>query len=170
MDHIDESSDEQRDAASEHPNSIRAFDTLGAFLEEDEWYPTRAEGWHGYWMTYTGTNAEIRCFAQIRVASEILMIYAMSPVRIPEDQRPAIAEFVCRANYGLNIGNFELDFKEGRLRFKVSLDFEGADLSPSLIRNAIYPAVRTLNSYIPGVLKVLYGNMSPADAIAEIEG
>lgn len=169
MDHIDETPDQNPDAALAHPNSIRAFDTLGAFLDEDEWYPQRADGWHGYWVHYTGSNAEIRCFSQIRVESEILLIYAMAPVRIPEESRPAIAEFIARANYGLNIGNFELNFGDGRLRFKASLDFEGADLTPNLIRNAIYPAVRTMNSYFPGVLKVLYGGATAEEAIAEIE-
>lgn len=170
MDDLNEAHDENSDAAIAHPNAIRAFDTLGAFLEEDEWYPVRADGWYGYWVNYTGSNAEIRCFAQIRVETEILLIYAMSPVVIPEDKRPAVAEFVARANYGLNIGNFELNFNDGRLRFKTSLDFEDADLTPSLIRNAIYPAVRTMNSYLPGVFKLLYGSITPAEAIVEIEG
>ena len=107
---------------------------------------------------------------KIRVESETLLIYAMSPVRVPEPQRVAIAQFTARANYGLNIGNFELHVDDGRLRFKSSLDFEGVDLSPELIRNAIYPAVRTMNSYLPGVLKVIYGGVTPAEAIAEIEG
>lgn len=169
MDDLDESPDDGNSAIA-HPNAIRAFDTLGAFLEEDEWYPARADGWYGYWVNYSGSNAEVRCFAQIRVETEILLIYAMSPVTIPEDKRTLIAEFIARANYGLNIGNFELNVDDGRLRFKASLDFEDADLTPSLIRNAIYPAVRTMNSYLPGVLKILYGNIPPAEAIAEIEG
>lgn len=170
MDDLDENSGGDADAALAHPNSIRAFDTLGAFLEEDEWYPQRAEGWHGYWVHYTGSNAELRCFAQIRVETETLLIYAMSPMRVPEANRVAIAELTARANYGLNIGNFELNMDDGRLRFKSSLDFENTDLSPDLIRNAIYPAVRTMNTYLPGVLRVLYGGAKPTDVIAEIEG
>ena len=39
MDDLDENIGADADAALAHPNSIRAFDTLGAFLEEDEWYP-----------------------------------------------------------------------------------------------------------------------------------
>ncbi|MBC8161202.1 MAG: YbjN domain-containing protein [Roseiflexaceae bacterium] len=170
MDEFEDRGEQNSDAALTHPNSIRAFDTLGAFLEEDEWYPARAEGWHGYWVHYTGSNAEIRCFAQIRVEMEVLLIYAMSPIRAPEQLRAAVAEFVTRANYGLNIGNFELSYEDGRVRFKTSLDFEGADLTPNLIRNTIYPAVRTMNSYLPGLMKVMYAGAAPAAAIAEIEG
>ena len=169
MDDLDDSPETDSDAALAHPNSIRAFDTLGAFLEEDEWYPQRAEGWYGYWVHYTGSNAELRCFTQIRLETETLLIYAMSPVRVPEAYRAAVADFTARANYGLNIGNFELNMDDGRLRFKSSLDFEDVDLSPELIRNAIYPAVRTLNTYLPGVFRVIYAGANPAEVIAEIE-
>ena len=170
MDDIDEGGEQAGDALLAHPNSIRAFDTLGAFLEEDEWYPSRVDASYGYWVNYTGSHAEIRCFAQIRVETEILLIYAISPMHVPIESCAAAAEFLTRANYGLSIGNFELDYETGRVRFKAGLDFEGNDLTPSLIRNAIYPAVRTLNSYLPGLMKVVYASMPPADAIAEIEG
>ncbi len=169
-DNFEERGEQENEAAQAHPNSIRAFDTLGAFLEEDEWYPSRTEGWYGYWVSYTGSNAEIRCFAQIRVEMEVLLIYAMSPMHAPEALRGAVAEFITRANYGLNIGNFEMSYETGRVRFKSSVDFEGADLTPSLIRNAIYPSVRTMNTYLPGLMKVMYAGASPAEAIAEIEG
>ena len=81
----------------------------------------------------------------------------------------AAAEFIARANYGLRIGNFELDFNDGEIRYKSSLDFEGAELTPSLIRNTIYPAVQTLDRYLPGLMKVMYGAATSQDAIAEIE-
>ena len=170
MDEAIDGGEQEKDAALVHPNSIRAFDTLGAFLEEDEWYPSRVDASYGYWVNYTGSNAEIRCFARIRVETEILLIYAVSPMHVPSEWRAAAAEFLTRANYGLSIGNFELDYEIGQVRFKTSLDFEDNDLTPSLIRNAIYPAVRTMNTYLPGLMKVMYASMSPADAISEIEG
>jgi hypothetical protein len=56
------------------------------------------------------------------------------------------------------------------VRYKSSLDFEGAVLTPELIRNAIYPAVQTTDRYLPGLMAVIYGGKSAAEAIAEIEG
>ena len=40
---------------------------------------------------------------------------------------------------------------DGEVRYKSSIDFEGAELTPSLIRNTIYPAVQTMDRYLPGI-------------------
>ncbi len=161
---------EDPEAVLRRTNSIRAFDNLGAFLEEDGWYPQRVDEYHGYWVNYSGTNSELRCFVQIRIDLAILLCYTISPVKVPEELRPAAAEFFSRANYGMNIGNFELHMDDGRVRYKTSLDFEGVELAPSLIRNALYPSVQTMNRYLPGLLKMLYGGLSAEEAIHEVEG
>ena len=83
--------------------------------------------------------------------------------------RLAVAEYITRANYGLRIGNFELDFDDGEVRYKSSLDFESVELTPGLIRNTIYPAVQTMDRYLPGVLSVVFGGKSAEEAIAAIE-
>ena len=80
-----------------------------------------------------------------------------------------MAEFIARANYGLRIGNFEMDFSDGELRYKSSLDFEQENLSFILIAKAIYPAVQTMDYYLPGIMSVIYGKKSALEAIAEIE-
>jgi hypothetical protein len=121
-------------------------------------------------MFYNGRNGEFRCFATVRVDLEQFIFYAVAAVKVPESERPAAAEYITRANYGLRIGNFEMDFSDGEIRYKSSLDFEGEELSNNLIRNAIYPAVQLLDQYLPGLLKVVFGGMEPKEAIAEIEG
>jgi hypothetical protein len=65
---------------------------------------------------------------------------------------------------------FELDFADGEVRYKSSLDFEGELLTPNWLRHAIYPAVQTLDRYVPGLLKVAFGGRTPFEAIEEIEG
>ena len=156
--------------SAENPNGLRGFDTLGEFLTEDEWYPQQLEGRHVYRVGFSGNNGQLVCFAQVHVELEQFMFYAVAPVKVPEAFRPAIAEFVTRANYGMRIGNFEMDFSDGEVRYKSSLDFEDAALTPALIKNAIYPAVRTMDEYTPGIMGVVYGGKSAAEAITEIEG
>ena len=150
-------------------NGLLAFETLGRFLEEDEWHPQRMEESTIYRMGFAGRNGQLACYAQIRVALEQFMFYAVAPVKAPEETRQAVAEFVTRANYGMRIGNFELDFNDGEIRYKSSLDFEGETLTPGLIKAAIYPAVQTLDYYLPGLMKVVYGGATPAEAVAELE-
>jgi hypothetical protein len=157
------------DPAQPHANGLRAFARVGKFLEEDGWHPQKLEETHVYRMYFSGKNGEIACFAQVRVELEQFLFYAITPLRVPEEARPVVAEYLTRANYGLRIGNFEMDYADGEVRYKSSIDFEGETLSDNLIRNTIYPAIQTMDHYLPGLMAVMYGGKTPLDAITEIE-
>jgi len=98
------------------------------------------------------------------------MLCSNSGFKTPEGKRHAVAEYTTRANYGLRIGNFEVDYSDGEVRYKGSLDFEGEKLSFSLIRNVIYPSVQTMDRYLTGLLGVMYGSKTAEEAIGEVEG
>jgi hypothetical protein len=152
-----------------NPDGLEAFATLGRYLAEDGWFPQEVPNHTAYRMRYQGHNGDLRVFAQIRVDAEQLIIYAIAPNNVPEEARAGVAEYLTRANYGMYIGNFELDYNDGEVRFKSSVDFEDVSLDPKLIRNTIYPAVRLMDKYLPGLLKVAYGGKSPLEAVSEIE-
>lgn len=164
------------DTQATHPapevreNAVRAFNALGEYLTGDGWYPQRNDEKHVYRMMFEGKNGELRCYAQIRVDLEQFVFYAVTTVKVPENARAAVAEFLTRANYGMRIGNFEMDYSDGEVRYKSSLDFEGETLSPNLLKNAIYPAVQVMDRYVPGLMGVAFGGKSPKLAVAEIEG
>ena len=160
---------EEYTESSENVDAPSAFEILGQFLEEDGWHPHQLEGRTIYRMGFAGDSAYTTCFAQIIEEQDILIFYVVAPVKVPEGKRPDLAEFITRANYGLHIGNLEMDYADGEVRYKSSLDFEGTALEPRLIRNAIYPAVRTMDRYLPGALSIIYGSKSPAQAVEDVE-
>ena len=119
---------------------------------------------------FQGESGQWLCYARIREEQEQFVFYSVCQVNAPEDKRMAVAEFLTRANYGLLIGNFELDFSDGETRYKTSIDVEGDHLSPALVQQLVYANVLTMDRYLPGIMSVLYGDVSPAEAIAQIEG
>lgn len=153
-----------------NPNGLLAFATLGEFLEQDGWFPQKVDDKHMYRTFFSGKSGDLRCFAQVMVSLEQLLFYAVAPTRVPDEDRVAVAEFLTRANYGMRIGNFEMDYSDGEVRYKTSLDFEGETLTANLIRHMIYPAVLTMDHYLPGLMSVIYGGLTPFEAIEEIEG
>src|SRR5512146_398808 len=168
--HDDEYQDPREDPRPENRNGLQAFELLSSYLDDDEWFPRRIEGKYAYSMSYSGKNGDLRCYAIVRVDLEEFLFYAVAPVKVPEEVRMAVAEYLTRANYGLRIGNFELDYSDGEVRYKSSIDFEGQILTPELIRNAIYPAVHTMDRYLSGLLRVSFGGATPLEAIEEAEG
>jgi hypothetical protein len=157
------------ESGSENANGMQGFVTLGQFLTDDDWHPQPLADHYAYHTHFRGRNGETHCFARVRPDLEQVMFYVMSPVKAPESAFANTIEFITRANYGLRIGNFEFDYSDGEIRYKSSLDFEKVELTPQMIKNMIYPAVSTMDRYLPGLMSVMFGGKSAEEAIAEIE-
>ena len=57
-------------------------------------------------------------------------------------------KFLIRANYGMMIGNFEMDFTDGEIHYKTSIDVEGDKLSSALIKRLVYANVMMMDEYL----------------------
>ena len=67
------------------------------------------------------------------------------------------------------MGNFEMDYSDGEIRFKTSIDVSGDRITFALLRQLIYTNVLTMDQYLPSIMAVIYGNATPEEAIAQIE-
>jgi hypothetical protein len=140
------------------------------FFTEDEWPFSEIEGKAMLRTGFSGDNGNWTCIARAREEQEQFIFYSIAPNNVPEDRRLAAAEFLTRANYGLVIGNFELDFSDGEVRYKTSIDVEGDRLTSPLLKQMVYANVLTMDRYMPGLMAVSYGNVTAVDAIAQVEG
>lgn len=145
------------------------FNSLVEFFEEDDWDFQWIENMPVLSLGFAGNNGKWTCYAQAREAEQQFVFYSVLPINVPEEHRPAIAEFITRANYGMILGNFEMDFSDGEVRYKTSIDVEGASLVPPLIRQIVYANVVITDRYLPGLMRVIYGGLSPLEAIKSVE-
>jgi hypothetical protein len=148
----------------------KILESIRKFFRDDDWPFTVMEGKPILRTGFSGKNGKWTCFAQARENQQQFIFYSVFPNPAPEDRRPAAMEFITRANYGLVIGNFEMDIHDGDIRCKTSIDVEGGELNHVLIRQVVYSNVMTMNKYLPGLMSVLYANVSPEQAIRTIEG
>ena len=160
---------EKDDVELDHSNGWAAYETVETFLADDGWYPVAIDGTTAYRCGFNGESGKFRVIAHVNVELEQLYVYVVAEVNVPDDHRLAVAEFITRANYGMRIGNFELDLSDGEVRYKSSIDFEGQPLTSRLVSNAIYPAVTTMDRYFPPLMKVAFGGATAAEAVAEVE-
>jgi hypothetical protein len=147
----------------------RILEAVERFLKADDWPYNLLEGRSIYKTGFEGKNGQFTCYAQERDEQQQFVFYSVFPVRAPENQLADVAEFINRANYGMIIGNFEMDYSDGEIRYKTSVDIEDVDLSEPLLRHMIYANVLTMDKYFPGLMRVLYGGISPVAAIEEVE-
>ncbi|MBE9044997.1 YbjN domain-containing protein [Pleurocapsales cyanobacterium LEGE 10410] len=134
------------------------------------------DNWDYYWWEEGETlqlqcqvkNGRLTCYARAIDDKEQFVFYALCPLTAPEDKRNKIARFITRVNYGMAIGNFELDFDDGEIRYKTSIDVEGDRLSVALIKQAVYLNILTMDRYLPAIAVLIEGETSVEEAIAQI--
>lgn len=145
------------------------FTAVRSFFEKDEWRFEAHDTEPYLRMSFAGDDGTWTCIAQAREEDQQFLFYSVAPLKVPVERRLAAAEFIARANYGMIIGNFELDFSDGEIRYKTSVDVEGSELNHELVKRLVYPNVLTMDRYLKGLLKLAFGNLSAAEAVAFVE-
>ena len=145
------------------------FDALVEFFEDDDWNIQWLEGRPVLSLPYSGENGKWTCYAQAREEQEQFVFYSVAPVSATPEVMDAVVEYITRANYGMIMGNFEVDYRDGEIRYKTSIDVEGDHLTGALIRQVVYSNVLIMDRYLPGLLRVVYAEGDPAAEILAIE-
>jgi hypothetical protein len=147
----------------------RVFNAVVDYLTEDDWKFTVLEGDGALVLSFRGKSGSWQCFGRADEDKECFSFYSILPPHASEDRRQAVADFITRANYGLIIGNFEMDFRDGQVRYKTSIDVEGGELTSKMIENLVHANLMTMDDYFPGFMQVMFGDKDPAQAVEEIE-
>ena len=72
---------------------------------------------------------------------------------MPEDRRAETAVRIARTNWGLVIGNFEMNWETGEVRYKTSADLRDIDPVDMVIGRLIHANVLTMDRYLPEVIE-----------------
>ena len=67
----------------------------------------------------TEAMKEVR-FMAYKENPHTMLFLTYLPMKVEEDKRAAVAEYLTRANYGLHVGNFEMDMTDGEVRYKTT--------------------------------------------------
>lgn len=145
------------------------LDELIDFFEQDDWLFDIIDDPPGIRTTFFRKSDRWSCEAYVREERGQCVFYSIFPVHVPAEKLDSVAEFITRANFGMIIGNFELNYEDGQIRYKTSIDVKGDRISYPLIRQMVYANCSTMGNYLSGLMAVIYTDMPPAEAIARIE-
>src|SRR4051794_6484619 len=139
--------------------ALRAhFSASGLDVDEHPdqgWVATDGFGQHGSWLL-VGQAYEDRGQAAV---------YSVLPEHVPAERRTAVALLLARVNYGLVLGNLEMDLEDGEVRFKASIDFGGSEPTDGLLRPVVATALLQFDRWLPA-LRAVIGGEDPAAAFA----
>lgn len=89
--------------------------------------------------------------------------------RVPDARRVAVAEAVARINPRLGVGHFELDFDDGEIRYRSTVDVEGGLFVTTMVDNMVQAAIWACERYVAPLMAVAFGGHEPVVAVAAVE-
>lgn len=110
-----------------------------------------------------------QCIADVKENDFIFIFYTIIGITVTKDKLLPMSEMITRINSGLMIGNFEMDFEDGELRYKTSIDFEGNELTDNLIHNVISANLATVDSYFKAVMALIINNDTPQNILKQFK-
>ena len=143
------------------------------FLDSDDWVYEFIEedGLFRFGLTLDGPVKKADFIVDVQ--ENCVITYALLNNIGADASDPAMmremADFICKANYGLKNGNFEFDIKDGEIRFKSYIDCEGTAPSIAAVRNSISCCAVMLNIYSQGITGIIFGGLDADTAIAKCE-
>lgn len=99
---------------------------------------------------------------------DMLILHLIVPLKAGEDERANVGEFLHRANYGLKVGNFDFDFNDGEVSYRVAIYCGSDEFEPprhEQIDAALTIGLMMIDKYGDGLVKVMFGLAEPLDAI-----
>ncbi|NEO84784.1 MAG: YbjN domain-containing protein [Spirulina sp. SIO3F2] len=141
-----------------------------AFFEAENWSYEQLKGQPILRSLYQSNVGKWLCITQVDEINQVLTFYSIGQTAIVMEKRNAIAELLMTLNYGgVLLGNFELDFQDGELRYRTGIQVKGSQLKPALIKNVVYANVLAMEQYLPLIEAVAHGELTVGNAIRRLE-
>lgn len=145
------------------------YQQLCMYLTADDWRFSSDQDRGVVLSGIRGENTHYNCMFVATENPRRLTFYSHIGSEVPEIKRHRMCEFLTRANYGLVLGNFEMDMSDGEVRYRTSLDLSDENLTHKQLMTLVWVNLFTFDRYYPGLMKIMYSNVPPNDAILECE-
>ena len=119
-------------------------------------------------LIYAGQKASWVCYTQVLPELQQVVFYAVCPVTVPSPLHQRLAGLLSRINVDLTMGNFELNFNHGVIRFRVGLDVTDVGLSPLLFRIVVYQNLAVKGLYLPDPLAAIANGATGSELAAKV--
>ena len=107
----------------------------------------------------------------LKADEDHISCYHIFPIRVSEERRAAVCEFITRANFGLKYGNFEMDFNDGELRYKLLLtehNFRRKDsIALANMKRLMFIGMQSWVRYGNSIVDIMFGQ-SDGTAVKEM--
>lgn len=143
-------------------------DIVRQFFKDDEWIVAEENGIFTGGVNISNKLKDFRIVIDT-TDNDLFMMYALIGQRASEAYYGQVAEFIARANFGLKLGNFEFDFNDGEVRYKLSSYVSAEGWNNDEVRRMIVTVYAMLERYGDQLLATMLGFATAQEAVALAE-
>jgi hypothetical protein len=133
------------------------YDAVVDAIETQPWDSTRNDDERWVGIPINGSRGSFMLAVQALEEQGQVVVYGLEPAVVPEERRIEAALLYTLINRGMILGNFELDLGDGEVRFKASLDPNGAPVTKELLEPLLRVAAAMVDRYGPALQAVIDG-------------
>ncbi len=145
------------------------FSKIKKFFKKQEWIYTVIEDKTVAILGISGKNGQFQCIADVRENEKKIIFFSVCSINTPDNKKVLMSELLTRINHGKFLGNFEMDFNNGEIRYKTSIYFGDLDLSNDILENLIISNIATMDNSLVAIMQLIFSDISPIHAYESIE-
>ena len=144
--------------------------SIETYLDSQNWHYEKDESRHLFKFGMNLKGQLSSCRVLVQAQNDCIQAFAISPMNVQEQYRPVVAEYITRANYGLKVGKFEMDYSDGEVRYQTILVCSEGVPPQKDVERVVDLSFVMMDRYGKGLVKAMMGFGDPKADIEEIEG
>jgi len=137
------------------------LELLKKYFDDQEWEYSQIKDTTIFLLGVSGENGNFRCIADVDEKDKKFSFFSVFGLNAPEKKKAQMAELLTRLNTNEFLGNFEMDFDDGEIRYKTSIWYESIKPNKKLIENMTMINIVTMDNAIPAITGLILKNLSP---------
>ena len=149
-------------------NSIEAVCAVKEYLDSHKLHYSFNDEHSTFRMRFGMDNRFGSLEIAIAVRGDTIAVHSLCPISVNIKDKALMVEasmMVCRMNYGLTFGKFDLDLRDGELVFVSGFPFINSETTGAMLTRAIAYVMWVFDRYASAIIGVLLGSDTAKEAV-----
>ena len=136
------------------------YKSLCEMLDERDWHYEKYEEDLSIKCGAQGEDLPMEIVIEVDKERQLVSLFSKMPFNVGENRRAALAVAVSQANNGMVDGNFDFDYLNGRIYFRMTSSYRESLISKALLEYMLMCSCATIDEYNDKFLIVAKNEMS----------
>ena len=139
------------------------------YLKKQDWQFSKLEDKNVLLFGIGGKNGNFQCVADVNEEEQKFIFFSICGANAPLEKRSEVLGLLNQLNYTLFLGHFDMDVEDGEIRYKTSILYKHITPNTDLIDQIIMTSIVAMDTYLPAIMGVMFGGLTPTQAIEAID-